>query len=105
MQIEYLTCKWANKEHTAVLLEGLKLDGEDIGNFLADTSSDIGSEILQYLKDTKTDEPITESVNRNVMPTVNISMQTAIQNMTKWFHSYVDTVAQNRGYASATDCL
>lgn len=105
MQIEYLTCKWANKEHTAVLLEGLKLDGEDIGNFLADTSSDIGSEILQYLKDTKTDEPITESVNRDVMPTVNISMQAAIQNMTKWFHSYVDTVAQNKGYASALDCL
>lgn len=105
MQIEYLTCKWANKEHTAVLLEGLKLDGEDIGNFLADTSSDIGSEILQYLKNTKTDEPITESVNRDVMPTVNISMQTTIQNMTKWFHSYVDTVAQNKGYASALDCL
>ena len=105
MQIEYLTCKWANKEHTAVLLEGLKLDGEDIGNFLADTSSDIGSEILQYLKDTKTDEPITESVNRDVMPTVNISMQATIQNMTKWFHSYVDTVAQNKGYASALDCL
>lgn len=105
MRIDYLTCKWANKEHTAVLLEGLKLDGEDIGNFLADTSSDIGSEILQYLKDTKTDEPITESVNRNIMPTVNISMQTAIQNITKWFYSYVDTIAQNRGYASATDCL
>ena len=105
MQIEYLTCKWANKEHTAVLLEGLKLDGEDIGNFLADTSSDIGTEILQYLKDTKTDEPITESVNRDVMPTVNISMQAAIQNMTKWFHSYVDTIAQNKGYASALDCL
>ena len=105
MQIEYLTCKWANKEHTAVLLEGLKLDGEEIGNFLADTSSDIGTEILQYLKDTKTDEPITESVNRDVMPTVNISMQATIQNMTKWFHSYVDTVAQNKGYASALDCL
>ena len=55
MQIEYLTCKWANKEHTAVLLEGLKLDGEYIENFLADTASDIGSGILEYLKETKKD--------------------------------------------------
>ena len=46
MDISYSSAKWCSNEKQAILFEGLIVEGEDFGNFIADTTTDIGKALL-----------------------------------------------------------
>lgn len=103
MDISYLSAKWCSNEKQAILFEGLIVEGEDFGNFIADTTTDIGKALLQHVKAHGCS--ITEVQQADITPSINISQNQAIKNVTSWFHNYVDTQAQTKPYASADNCI
>lgn len=103
MDISYLSAKWCSSEKQAILFEGLIVEGEDFGNFIADTTTDIGKALLQHIKAHGCS--ITEVQQASVAPSINISQNQAIKNITSWFYNYVDTQAQTKTYANADNCI
>lgn len=103
MDISYLSAKWCSNEKQAILFEGLIVEGEDFGNFIADTTTDIGKALLQHVKAHGCS--ITEVQQASIAPSINISQNQAIKNITSWFYNYVDTQAQTKTYANADNCI
>lgn len=103
MDISYLSAKWCSNEKQAILFEGLIVEGEDLGNFIADTTTDIGKALIQHVKAHGCS--ITEVQQASIAPSINISQNQAIKNITSWFYSYVDTQAQTKSYADANTCI
>ena len=103
MDISYLSAKWCSNEKQAILFEGLIVEGEDFGNFIADTTTDIGKALLQHVKANGCS--ITEVQQADIAPSINISQNQAIKNITSWFYIYVDTQAQTKTYANADNCI
>lgn len=103
MDISYLSAKWCSNEKQAILFEGLIVEGEDFGNFIADTTTDIGKALLQHVKAHGCS--ITEVQQASIAPSINISQNQAIKNITSWFYNYVDTQAQTKSYADANTCI
>lgn len=103
MNISYLSAKWCSNEKQAILFEGLIVEGEDFGNFIADTTTDIGKALLQHVKAHGCS--ITEVQQASIAPSINISQNQAIKNITSWFYKYVDTQAQTKTYANADNCI
>ena len=103
MDISYLSAKWCSNEKQAILFEGLIVEGEDFGNFIADTTTDIGKALLQHVKAHGCS--ITEVQQASIAPSINISQNQAIKNITSWFYNYVDTQAQTKAYADANTCI
>lgn len=103
MNISYLSAKWCSNEKQALLFEGLIVEGEDFGNFIADTTTDIGKALLQHVKAHGCS--ITEIQQASIAPSINISQNQAIKNITSWFYKYVDTQAQTKTYANADNCI
>lgn len=103
MNISYLSAKWCSNEKQAILFEGLIVEGEDFGNFIADTTTDIGKALLQHVKAHGCS--ITEVQQADIAPSINISQNQAIKNITSWFYNYVDTQAQTKSYADANTCI
>ena len=103
MDISYLSAKWCSNEKQAILFEGLIVEGEDFGNFIADTTTDIGKALLQHVKAHGCS--ITEVQQASLAPSINISQNQAIKNITSWFYNYVDTQAQTKSYADANTCI
>ena len=103
MNISYLSAKWCSNEKQAILFEGLIVEGEDFGNFIADTTTDLGKALLQYVKANGCS--ITEVQQTDIAPSINISQNQAIKNITSWFYNYVDTQAQTKTYANADNCI
>lgn len=103
MNIAYLSAKWCSNEKQAILFEGLIVEGEDFGNFIADTTTDIGKALLQHVKAHGCS--ITEVQQASIAPSINISQNQAIKNITSWFYNYVDTQAQTKSYADANTCI
>lgn len=103
MEISFLSAKWCTKEKQAILFEGLTVEGEDFGNFIADTTTDIGKALLQHIKEHGCN--ITEVQDVKVAPGISISQNQAIKNITSWFYNYVDTQAQTKTYANADNCI
>lgn len=103
MDISYLSAKWCSNEKQAILFEGLIVEGEDFGNFIADTTTDIGKALLQHVKTHGCS--ITEVQQVDIAPSINISQNQAIKNITSWFYNYVDTQAQTKTYANADNCI
>lgn len=103
MDISYLSAKWCSNEKQAILFEGLIVEGEDFGNFIADTTTDIGKALLQHIKAHGCS--ITEVQQVDIAPSINISQNQAIKNITSWFYNYVDTQAQTKTYANADNCI
>ena len=103
MDISYLSAKWCSNEKQAILFEGLIVEGEDFGNFIADTTTDIGKALLQHVKVHGCN--ITGVQQANIAPSINISQNQAIKNITSWFYNYVDTQAQTKTYANADNCI
>ena len=103
MDISYLSAKWCSNEKQAILFEGLLVEGEDFGNFIADTTTDIGKALLQHVKANGCS--ITEVQQASIAPSINISQNQAIKNITSWFYNYVDTQAQTKSYADANTCI
>lgn len=103
MDISYLSAKWCSNEKQAILFEGLIVEGEDFGNFIADTTTDIGKALLQHVKTHGCN--ITGVQQADIAPSINISQNQAIKNITSWFYNYVDTQAQTKTYANADNCI
>lgn len=103
MDISYLSAKWCSNEKQAILFEGLIVEGEDFGNFIADTTTDIGKALLQHVKAHGCS--ITGVQQADIAPSINISQNQAIKNITSWFYNYVDTQAQTKTYANADNCI
>lgn len=103
MDISYLSAKWCSNEKQAILFEGLIVEGEDFGNFIADTTTDIGKALLQHVKAHGCS--ITKVQQADIAPSINISQNQAIKNITSWFYNYVDTQAQTKTYANADNCI
>lgn len=103
MNISYLNAQWTSADKQSVLFTDLKIEGESFGNYLADTSSDLGKELLSYVKDNGAEVSLAK--DNTPLPSINISKETAINNLTSWFKEYVNTQAATKYFMDANDCL
>ena len=88
MNISYLKAEWCSADKQSVLFTDLVIEGESFGNYIADTTSDLGKELLKYLKDK--DVSVNLSTNQDPLPSINISKETAINNLTSWFKEFIN---------------
>lgn len=103
MDISYLKAEWCSADKQSVLFTDLIIEGESFGNYIADTSSDLGKELLKYLKDK--DLAVNLSMNQDPLPSINISRESAINNLTSWFKEFIDNQAKTKYFIDANDCL
>lgn len=103
MDISYLKAEWCSADKQSVLFTDLVIEGESFGNYIADTSSDLGKELLKYLKDK--DLAVNLSTNQDPLPSINISRESAINNLTSWFKEFIDNQAKTKYFIDANDCL
>lgn len=103
MNISYLKAEWCSADKQSVLFTDLVIEGESFGNYIADTSSDLGKELLKYLKDK--DVSVNLSTNQDPLPSINISKETAINNLTSWFKDFVNKQVKSKYFIDANDCL
>lgn len=103
MNISYLKAEWCSADKQSVLFTNLVIEGEPFGNYIADTTSDLGKELLKYLKDK--DVAVELSTNQDPLPSINISKEAAINNLTSWFKEFINKQAQTKYYTDANDCL
>lgn len=103
MNISYLNAQWTSADKQSVLFTDLKIEGESFGNYLADTTSDLGKELLNYIKSNGVE--VSLSKENAPLPSINISKETAINNLTSWFKEYVNTQATTKYFMDANDCL
>lgn len=103
MNISYLKAEWCSADKQSVLFTGLVIEGESFGNYIADTTSDLGKELLKYLKDK--DVSVNLSTNQDPLPSINISKETAINNLTSWFKEFINKQVKTKYFIDANDCL
>lgn len=103
MNISYLNAQWTSADKQSVLFTDLKIEGESLGNYLADTSSDLGKELLKYIKDTGAGVSLAK--DNTPLPSINISKETAINNLISWFKEYINTQVSTKYFIDANDCL
>lgn len=103
MNISYLKAEWCSADKQSVLFTDLVIEGESFGNYIADTSSDLGKELLKYLKDK--DVSVNLSTNQDPLPSINISKETAINNLTSWFKEFINKQVKTKYFIDANDCL
>lgn len=103
MNISYLKAEWCSADKQSVLFTDLVIEGESFGNYIADTTSDLGKELLKYLKDT--DVSVNLSTNQDPLPSINISKETAINNLTSWFKEFINKQVKTKYFIDANDCL
>lgn len=103
MNISYLKAEWCSADKQSILFTDLVIEGESFGNYIADTTSDLGKELLKYLKDK--DVSINLSTNQDPLPSINISKETAINNLTSWFKEFINKQVKTKYFIDANDCL
>lgn len=103
MNISYLKAEWCSADKQSVLFTGLVIEGESFGNYIADATSDLGKELLKYLKDK--DVAVNLSTNQDPLPSINISKETAINNLTSWFKEFINKQVKTKYFIDANDCL
>lgn len=103
MNISYLKAEWCSADKQSVLFTDLVIEGESFGNYIADTTSDLGKELLKYLKDK--DVSVNLSTNHDPLPSINISKETAINNLTSWFKEFINKQVKTKYFIDANDCL
>ena len=103
MNISYLKAEWCSADKQSVLFTDLVIEGESFGNYIADTASDLGKELLKYLKDK--DVSVNLSTNQDPLPSINISKETAINNLTSWFKEFINKQVKTKYFIDANDCL
>lgn len=103
MNISYLKAEWCSADKQSVLFTDLVIEGESFGNYIADTTSDLGKELLKYLKDK--DVSVNLSTNQDPLPSINISKETAITNLTSWFKEFINKQVKAKYFIDANDCL
>lgn len=103
MNISYLKAEWCSADKQSVLFTDLVIEGESFGNYIADTTSDLGKELLKYLKDK--DVSVNLSTNQDLLPSINISKETAINNLTSWFKEFINKQVKTKYFIDANDCL
>ena len=103
MNISYLKAEWCSADKQSVLFTDLVIEGESFGNYIADTTSDLGKELLKYLKDK--DVSVNLSTNQDPLPSINISKETAINNLTSWFKEFINKQVKTKYFIDANDCL
>ena len=103
MNISYLKAEWCSADKQSVLFTDLVIEGESFGNYIADTTSDLGKELLKYLKDK--DVSVNLSTNQDPLPSINISKETAINNLTSWFKKFINKQVKTKYFIDANDCL
>lgn len=103
MNISYLKAEWCSADKQSVLFTDLVIEGESFGNYIADTTSDLGKELLKYLKDK--DVSVNLSANQDPLPSINISKETAINNLTSWFKEFINKQVKTKYFIDANDCL
>lgn len=103
MNISYLKAEWCSADKQSVLFTDLVIEGESFGNYVADTTSDLGKELLKYLKDK--DVSVNLSTNQDPLPSINISKETAINNLTSWFKEFINKQVKTKYFIDANDCL
>lgn len=103
MDISYLKAEWTSADKQSVLFTDLKIEGESLGNYLADTSSDLGKELLNYIKANGAEVSLAK--DNTPLPSINISKETAINNLMSWFKEYINTQASTKYFIDANDCL
>ena len=103
MNISYLKAEWCSADKQSVLFTDLVIEGESFGNYIADTTSDLGKELLKYLKDK--DVSVSLSTNHDPLPSINISKETAISNLTSWFKEFINKQVKTKYFIDANDCL
>lgn len=103
MNISYLKAEWCSADKQSVLFTDLVIEGESFGNYVADTTSDLGKELLKYLKDK--DVSVNLSTNQDPLPSINISKETAIKNLTSWFKEFINKQVKTKYFIDANDCL
>lgn len=103
MNISYLSAQYCSEDKSAILFTDLVIDSENFGNYIADNTTDLGKELLQYVKDN--DETVTVLNSDEPTPSVNISQETAIKNIVSFFTEFVNQQAQTKYFIDSTDCL
>lgn len=103
MNISYLKAEWCSADKQSVLFTDLVIEGESFGNYIADTTSDLGKELLKYLKDK--DVSVNLSTNQDPLPSINISKETAINSLTSWFKEFINKQVKTKYFIDANDCL
>ena len=103
MNISYLKAEWCSADKQSVLFTDLVIEGESFGNYIADTTSDLGKELLKYLKNR--DVSVNLSTNQDPLPSINISKETAINNLTSWFKDFINKQVKTKYFIDANDCL
>ena len=103
MNISYLKAEWCSADKQSVLFTDLVIEGESFGNYIADTTSDLGKELLKYLKDK--DISVDLSTNQDPLPSINISKEAAINNLTSWFKEFINKQVKTKYFIDANDCL
>ena len=103
MNISYLKAEWCSADKQSVLFTDLVIEGESFGNYIADTTSDLGKELLKYLKDKNVS--VNLSTNQDPLPSINISKETAINNLTSWFKEFINKQVKTKYFIDANDCL
>lgn len=103
MNISYLKAEWCSADKQSVLFTDLVIEGESFGNYIADATSDLGKELLKYLKDK--DVSVNLSTNQDPLPSINISKETAINNLTSWFKEFINKQVKTKYFIDANDCL
>ena len=103
MNISYLKAEWCSADKQSVLFTDLVIEGESFGNYIADTTSDLGKELLKYLKDK--DVSVNLLTNQDPLPSINISKETAINNLTSWFKEFINKQVKTKYFIDANDCL
>lgn len=103
MNISYLKAEWCSADKQSVLFTDLVIEGESFGNYIADTTSDLGKELLKYLKDK--DVSVNLSANQDPLPSINISKETAISNLASWFKEFINKQVKTKYFIDANDCL
>lgn len=103
MNISYLKAEWCSADKQSVLFTDLVIEGESFGNYIADTTSDLGKELLKYLKDK--DVSVNLSTNQDPLPSINISKEVAINNLTSWFKDFINKQVKTKYFIDANDCL
>ena len=103
MNISYLKAEWCSADKQSVLFTDLVIEGESFGNYIADTTSDLGKELLKYLKNK--DVSVNLSTNQDPLPSINISKEAAINNLTSWFKDFINKQVKTKYFIDANDCL